>query len=67
MEITIKTEGMMCPHCEAHVKNALEALGGVKEAVCDHKTGLVTVKLTENVSDSLLKSTIVAQGYKVIE
>ena len=67
MEITIKTEGMMCPHCEAHVKNALESLGGVKEAVCDHKTGLVTVKLTENVSESLLKSTIVAQGYKVIE
>ncbi len=67
MEVIIKTEGMMCQHCEAHVKNALEAISGVKEAVCDHKTGLVKVKLTENIPESLLKSTIIAQGYKVIE
>ena len=67
MTKTIKTEGMMCPHCEAHVKTALEAISGVKSATPDHKTGLVTVELSEDVADSVLKDTIIKQGYKVIE
>lgn len=67
MNITIKTEGMMCPHCEAHVKKALEEIAGVKEAVADHKTGLVTVTVEGEVDKDILTAAITAQGYKVIE
>lgn len=64
---TIKVDGMMCPHCEAHVKNALEALQGVESAVASHKDKTVEVTLTEDVSIATLKDTIEAQGYTVIE
>ena len=63
----IKVDGMMCPHCEAHVKNALEALQGVEMAVASHKDKTVEVTLTEDVSIATLKDTIEAQGYTVIE
>ena len=67
MEKTFKVEGMMCPHCEAHVKNALEALDGIQSAVADHKAGLVTVTLGNDVADAVIEDTIKAQGYKVIK
>lgn len=67
MEITMKIDGMMCPHCEARVKKCLEELGGVKEAVPSHKTGTVTVILEKDVPTELLKKTVEDQGYKVIE
>ncbi len=65
MKKTLYIEGMMCPHCEAHVKKALEALDGVAEAVASHKDGTAVVTLTAEVSDALLKKTVEDQGYTV--
>jgi Cu2+-exporting ATPase len=62
---TLYVEGMMCPHCEAHVKKALEAIEGVSEAVASHKEGTVKVTLTAEVSDALLKKTVEDEGYPV--
>ena len=66
MEKTFNVEGMMCPHCEAHVKNALEALSEVESVVADHKNGTVVVKLKSELLDTTIVETITAQGYKVI-
>ena len=66
MEKIIKVEGMMCPHCEAHVKSALEAIEGVESAVASFKESKVTVTLSAPVEDKVLADTITAQGYKVI-
>lgn len=66
MEKTIKVKGMMCPHCEAAVKKALETLPAVTEATADHEKGIAIVKLNTDISDALLKETIEKQGYKVI-
>ena len=66
MPKTIKIEGMMCPHCEAHVKKALEALAGVENVVPSHTEKKATLTLTAPVSDEILKSTVEAQGYKVL-
>ncbi len=62
---TLYVEGMMCPHCEAHVKKALEAVDGVAEAVASHKDGTVKVTLTADLEDSVLKAVIEAAGYTV--
>ena len=62
----IKIEGMMCPHCEAHVKKALEALEGVENVVPSHVEKKATLTLTSPVSDEILKATVEAQGYKVL-
>ena len=67
MEKTIKVEGMMCMHCEAHVKKALEAVPGVAAAVASHKAGNVVITLDSPVSDEVLKAAIEAEGYQVIE
>ncbi len=67
MEKTIKINGMMCPHCEAHVKNALEFLPEVESAQVSHQSGTAIVKLTSDVSDEVLKNTVEAQGYKVVD
>ncbi len=66
MKKTIKIEGMMCPHCEAHVKSALEALDGVKLATPSHALGNAEVELLSEVDNDILKSTVEAQGYKVL-
>ena len=66
MTKTIKIEGMMCPHCEAHVKKALEALEGVENVTPSHKEKKATLTLISPVSDETLKSTVEAQGYKVL-
>ncbi len=66
MEKIIKVEGMMCPHCEAHVKSALEAIEGVESAVASFKESKVTVTLSAPVDDKVLADTITVQGYKVI-
>ncbi len=66
MKKTIKVEGMMCPHCEARVKSALEAIEGVASAEPDHKSGCVTVKLSSDVATEVLADAIVAQGYNVV-
>lgn len=67
MEKTIKVEGMMCPHCEAHVKKALEALEGVEAAVASHEKKTVILTLSHDVSDEVLENTIEDEGYKVIK
>lgn len=66
MKKIIKIEGLMCPHCEAHAKNALEAIGGVTVLDISHKTGIANVELTASVADEMLKNAIESQGYKVI-
>ncbi len=62
---TIKIEGMMCGHCEATVKKALEALDGVREAQVSHEKGTAVVTLDGQVSDETLKNTVEAKDYKV--
>ena len=67
MEKTMKIEGMMCGHCEARVKKALEALPQVDEAVVSHETGTAVVKLNGQVDDGVLKKAVEDQDYKVLE
>ena len=66
MEITLKVEGMMCPHCEATVKKALEALDGVISAEASHEKKSVVVKTDGKVSKELIAKTIEDKGYKVV-
>lgn len=66
MEKTIKIEGMMCGHCEAHVKKALEGISNVDEAVVSHESGTAVVKLSGSVDNESLKQAVEAEGYKVI-
>ena len=63
---TIKVEGMMCTHCEARVKKALEAVSGVESAVADHEKGTAVVTLSSPVEDSVLKKAVEDQDYKVL-
>lgn len=65
MKKTLKVEGMMCGHCEARVKKALEALPEVDEAVVSHETGTAIVTLNAEVADDVLKNAVEAQDYKV--
>lgn len=64
---TLKVEGMMCSHCEARVKKALEAVNGVESAVADHEKGTAVVTLSSKVEDSVLKKAVEDQDYKVLE
>ena len=66
MTKTLKVEGMMCTHCEARVKKALEAVPGVETAVADHTAGTVAVTLSAPVEDEVLRAAVEAQDYKVI-
>ena len=66
MEKILKIEGMMCGHCEAAVKKALEALPQVSEARVSHEEGTAVVTLQEEVSDTILKETVEARDYQVV-
>ena len=66
MEKTLKVEGMMCEHCEARVKKALEAVPGVESAVANHKDGTAVVTLSQDVPYETLKKAVEDQDYKVI-
>ena len=66
MEKTMKIEGMMCGHCEAAVKKALEGLDGVTEAVVSHENGTAVVKLSADVSNEVLKKTVEDKDYTVV-
>lgn len=66
MQKTMNIEGMMCPHCEAAVKKALEALDGVTEAAVSHEAGTAVVTFSSEVPDSVLKETVEALEYKVL-
>lgn len=67
MEITLKIEGMMCPHCEARVKSVLEEIDGVLEVTPSHTEKNAVIRLSKEVDISLLKQTVEVQGYKVID
>ena len=66
MEKTLKIEGMMCGHCEAHVRQALEALPGVESAAVSHESGTAVVALSADVSDEVLKKAVSDAGYTVV-
>lgn len=65
MTKTMNIEGMMCGHCEARVKKALEALDAVSEAAVSHESGTAVVTLSSEISDEKLKETVEAEDYKV--
>jgi len=62
MEITVK--GMMCQHCEAHVKEALEKIAGVEEATANHEANLVVIKTTQDVAENDIKAAVEGVGYE---
>ena len=66
MTKVFNVEGMMCPHCEARVKQAIEALPGVESAVPSHEEGRVTVNCTAEAADEIIAKAITDAGYKVI-
>ena len=67
MEITMRIEGMMCGHCEAAVKKALEAIDTVEEAIVSHEKGTAIVKLSKETDFAVLKKAVEDKDYKVIE
>lgn len=66
MKKVIKIEGMMCAHCEATVKKALEAIDGVSSAVASHEKGIAEVELEKEVSDDILTKAVTDKDYEVI-
>ncbi len=62
MKITVK--GMMCQHCEAHVKKALEAIDGIESASCDHEKSLVTITTSKPVDEAAIKAAVTDAGYE---
>ena len=66
MEKTLKIEGMMCGHCEARVKKALEALPEVEQAAVSHQAGTAVVTLKSPVADEVLKKAVEDQDYTVL-
>lgn len=67
MEVVIKIEGMMCGHCEAHVKKALEAVDGVASATVSHEKGTAVVEMTKPVDNAVLFAAVESEGYKVVK
>ena len=67
LEKTYKIEGMMCAHCEAHVKEALEKIPGVIEATASCLTDSATVKMTEEISAEAIKTAVEGAGYSLKE
>ena len=65
MEKVLKIEGMMCAHCEARVKKALEAMPEVDQAVVSHKDGTAVITLNQEVSEEALRKAVADQGYQV--
>ena len=66
MTKTMKIEGMMCGHCEATVKKALEAIDGVNSAEVSHEAGTAVVELSEGVQDEVLQKAVEDKDYKVL-
>ena len=65
MKKTLKIKGMMCPHCEAHTKKALEAIDGVLSAEASHEAGTAVVTLQQEVADDVLRAAVEGAGYEV--
>ena len=66
MTKTVKIEGMMCEHCEASVKKALEAIDGIESAVPDHNANTAVITLSKDVPDDVIKNAIEAKDYTFI-
>ena len=66
MEKTVHIEGMMCPHCEANVKQTLEAFAEVDSAVVSHEAGTAVITLNAELDDEKIKAAIEEKGYKVV-
>ena len=62
MEITVK--GMMCGHCEAHTKEALEKIDGVVSATANHETNSVVIETSKEVAEAEIKAAVEAAGYE---
>ena len=60
----IKVNGMMCAHCEAHVKKALEAIDGIESAFASHEENLVTITNSKDVDEELIKAAVIDAGYE---
>lgn len=67
MKKVLVIEGMMCGHCTGRVKKALEAVEGVKEAVMSLEDKTAAVECSEDMTEEILKNTVEAAGYKVVE
>lgn len=65
-EMKITVNGMMCAHCEAHVKEALEAIEGIESAVASHEENLVTLTTSKEVEESLIKEAVTKAGYEYV-
>lgn len=65
MTTTLKINGMMCPHCEATVKTALESIDGVTSAEVSHESGTAVVTLSKELNEDVLKKAVVDKGYTV--
>ncbi len=63
-QMKIKVNGMMCAHCEAHVKKALEAIDGIESAVASHEENLVTITNSKDVDEAQLKAAVEEAGYE---
>ena len=63
-EMKITVNGMMCGHCEAHVKKALEAIEGIETATASHEENLVTITTTKDIDESLIKAAVEEVGYE---
>lgn len=63
MKVTVKIEGMMCPHCKAHVEKAIAAIAGVTSVTADHVAGTATVESTREIPQAELKAAVEAAGY----
>ena len=63
-QMKIKVNGMMCEHCEAHVKKALEAIDGIESVTASHEENLVTVNSSKDVDEALIKAAVTEAGYE---
>ena len=64
---TVVIKGMMCPHCEATVKKALEEIDGIINVTASHTDGKAYIEMSHDVSDSQIKKAVKEKGYKFIK
>ena len=60
----VKVNGMMCEHCEARVKEVLEAIDGIKDVVASHEENMVTITASKTIDDATIKAAIEEAGYE---
>ena len=65
-EMKITVNGMMCGHCEGHVKKALEAIEGIESVVASHAENLVTITTSKDVAEDVIKAAVVEAGYEYV-